>query len=257
MKGQKMTSAAMQALVLCCSLIPLLLGGQAAARTEGRPGKAWSEAQLKQVLVAFGQDNTSASTLRKLGQPAVLSRVAALQSTTPTGDALHYFTTFTLAYFGRDYQRNVRTLAYPVQLLTKDNSQYQADYVASDPVSFDPAEDVPDLLVRLYDHNHDPNLLKLLFSFGLDGAYGENLIGLRSGLIGEYPLNVLDAIRHSRAMTGEAIEALVFGEPESKGPDRDIRRALGHAKPAVRRFGRWFLREYARERRARRKELGP
>jgi hypothetical protein len=255
-RAQSMMPRAKQALILCCSFVPLLLGGPAAARTAARRGKVWSNAHLKQVLIDFGQDNIGVPTLRTLGQPSTLARVAALQRTARTDDALHYFTAFTMAYFGRSYGRNVRVLTYPVELWSQDNRRYQERYVAHDPVSFDPADGVPDLLVRLYDHNHDRKLLGLLISWGFDGAYAENIMDLQRGLMGEYSLDVLDVLRHSTVMTGGALEALLPiapGDPElpeSKGVIRDIRQALVRAKPPVRRYGRWFLREYARRLRA-------
>jgi hypothetical protein len=247
--SQSMTPTVKQALVLCCSLVPLLLGGPAAARTAARPGEVWSNAQLKRAVLDFGQDDIRAPTLRTLGQPSTLARVAALQRTARTDDALHYFTAFTLAYFGRSYRRNVRVLTYPVELFSKDNSRYQEQFVAHDPVSFDPADGVPDLLVRLYDHNHDRKLLELLFSWGFDGAYAENIFIVQLGLMSDYPLHVLDVLRHSRLMTEQALAALE-DMPEGKGVVRDIRKALGHATPVVRRYGHWFLREYARRLRA-------
>jgi hypothetical protein len=128
--------------------------------------------------------------------------------------------------------------------------------VAQEPVPFDPADDVPELLVRLYDHNHDPTLLSSLFSFALDGARYESLRDLRVGLLGEHPLHVLDFLRHSRGMTEDALHDLlptergVSEEPDSKNVIHQVRRSLRQAKPSVRRYGRWFLREYARRLRA-------
>lgn len=238
-------SSSVQALVLCCGFLPVLLGGRAAARPATRSGTVWPATRLKQAIVDFGQENIKETTLRRLGQPSTLARIAALQRTARTDDALHYFTTFTLAYFGSNYRRNLRVLTYPVELFSKDNRKYREQYVAEDPVFFDPAEHVPELLVRLYDHNHDQTLLKLLFSWGFDGAYAENIFIVRLGLMSEYPLNVLDVLRRSPLMTEQALAAL-NDLPESKGVVRDIRKALGHAKPPVRRYGRWFLREYAR-----------
>lgn len=257
------TPASRQALSIFCSLVLLLLGSQAAvtgrtaARPEVRPQKRWSDARLKQTLIDFGQDEIGPSTLRKLGEPAILSRVERLLRVTRTNNALHYYSAFTLAYFGRNYRRNVRVLTYPVELLPRDSDKYHDRYVASSPVLFDPADHAPDLLVRLYARNRDPALLRSLFSFALDGGPAEGLFELRRDLMSDYPLNVLDVLRRSRDLTDEALWTLLAmppGDselPESKVVTHKIRQSLRHAKPAVRRYGRWFLREYDRRLRIR------
>src|SRR5579862_77700 len=101
---------------ICCVLLVLLFGVGVGIQAAPQRPVRWSDAQLQKAVADFGQAEISKSALRKLGEPHTLLRVAKLQRMTHKDEALHYYSAFTLAYFGKDYRRNLRALIYPIQL---------------------------------------------------------------------------------------------------------------------------------------------
>src|SRR5438445_5858975 len=91
-------------LLLRCALVTASLWGRPSARAEPRREAGQPRARLERAVIDFAQSTTTASAARRLRQPAELARVAALQRTTPTDDALHYYAAFALAYLGRNYR---------------------------------------------------------------------------------------------------------------------------------------------------------
>jgi hypothetical protein len=213
--------------------------GAAAAR----PEPPVSEARLKQIVKFFAEEDAEkgAAALRKAGLPQVLPLLQRLQRKTPKDQELYIDLAFALAYFGVDYQLNVRRLAALDELWNRGDPSWQ-QYVSD---GNDMRDSIPDLMSTLYEHNHDPGLLRTLFSWGLDGGPAEVLDVGRVQLLTAFPLQVLRVTRHSADREEGAIRSLSdevgADEAEYRRATRSVRRASRRADPVLRRYIHRFL----------------
>jgi hypothetical protein len=240
----------MKRALLGCLCLLLLTSPGAARPGATRPTAAVSDARLKQMVQAFGSGDQEASIFRIINRSELLPRLERLQREASPTSVLHRRLTFTLAYFGQEYQANVRRLMIPVRLWEKQDDRSSA-YEDS---GFELLVEVPAMLVRLYEHNRDPSLLRILFDMGLDGGPAEGLSVRKVQLITRHPLRVLQALQHSPGLTENALCALATevgaDEEEYRRAVANIRRASRGADPRLRRYIQRFLRQLDARRRA-------
>jgi hypothetical protein len=231
------------------ALLVLLVGTtgqQTDAVTGTRRGNAWSEAQLTQAVRDFVSGKANASAFQTTRLPMLLRQLVRLQQSTPETSPLYRDLTFTLAYLGKDYRRNVRRLIKPV-VLYEAHARNWSDYDRTGVHEPDVLEEVPDLISRLYAHNYDLTLLKLLCSWRLDGGPAEVLSATRYDLLARHPREVLKAAQHSEeiagCMAGAAAFCLVDSDAEYRRFVASIRRAVRRRGSGLRRFTHGFLDE--------------
>src|SRR5207245_2808689 len=108
----------------------------------------------------------------------------------------------------------------------------------------DMRDSIPGLMATLYERNHDPALLRTLFTWRLDGGAAEVLSDVRFDLARRYPLPVLRTIRRGSKMRQEAIESITFSaDRQYRTTVARLRSAARRAGPALERFTRRFIRQ--------------
>ena len=153
---------------LCLSLL-IAAGSRAAAAPPRQP---FSDARLEQLVQRFaGDDKKIEAAFRKAGLRRVLPRLVQMQRRTPKNYELSFDLAFTLAYLGVDYRQNVRRLIALDELWDRGDPRWR-QYVSD---GSDKRDDIPGLVDALYRHNHDLALLRILFSWRLDGGPAEGL----------------------------------------------------------------------------------
>jgi hypothetical protein len=205
-----------------------------------------SDAQLKQIVQRFAHEDRAgaARALRKGGLRQVLPRLARLQRRTPKDWDLSFELAFTLAYFGVDYQRNVRRLIALDELWDRQDPRWEQYVGMMHGRAGDMRDGIPPLVGALYRHKHDPALLRTLFGWRLDGFAAEILADERYDLLRSYPLQVLRTIQRNQRMEGQAIESIIYaaGPGEWRRTAARVRSSARGADPALRSYARRFLR---------------
>src|SRR5207244_447982 len=87
----------------------------------------WPDAELKQAVRDFGSGKKGIVVFQRAGLSNVLPRLVRLQQQTPETSALYRYVTFTLAFLGKDYRRNVRQLIKPI-VLYEAHARNWSDY---------------------------------------------------------------------------------------------------------------------------------
>src|SRR5438128_4320901 len=133
---------------LCLSLVPLTPADAGPAHF----GRALSDARLEELVehLAGEGGKKAEAALREAGLQRVLPRLTRLQRETPKNQECYFDLAFALAYFGVDYQRNVRRLAALDELWNRGDSRWQ-QYVSD---GNDMRDSIPGLMATLYERNH-------------------------------------------------------------------------------------------------------
>jgi hypothetical protein len=208
------------------------------------------DSRLKRIVAEFGIGDRKASVFRNADRAALLARLERMQRQTPRTSALYRYLTFTLAYFGHDYRGNARRLLHPVELWERRDPRYDAYVHHGFPGEPEPIEDVPELLVRLYERNHDRALLTSVFSMTLDGGPAEGLSAERVQLLTEHPSACLKSLQHSRDLTANAEEDFDLASPEEYAhAEASIKGAARRGDPPLRHFASRLLSGMAAARR--------
>lgn len=230
-------------LILCALVLATLLPD---ARASSLAKPPLSHSRLKQLVMEFGMERRNDSVFRRAGLATVLPRLAEFQRSMPPETRLAYFTAFTLAYFRRDYGRNVERLTYCFELWDADVKKWQA-YLDRAGTWEETRLDVPFLIARLYRRHRDPGLVRRIFSWGLDGAAAEGASYERVQLLTDYPLAVLNTVQPSQRMTRMALDSLCNGVGADKNEYEralaNILRSSRRAQPPLRGFMRQFVRQ--------------
>jgi hypothetical protein len=235
------------ALLICL----LLIGPSTNAHTTPRQTpRAWSDAQLKEAIQRFATDGDHPLPFRRADPSALLPRLTRFQRQTPGTSQRYRQISFVLAYLGVDYRCNVQRLIHPVELWNHGRYSELAIYERD---NSDPLSEIVAYLVRLYRRHRDPQLLRILFAWRLDGHWAEELDVEKVRLLTVYPSAVLRAVRPSRSRTEIATDALATevgaDDSEYRRAVRQIQRASHRSSPTERRFVRQFLRRLDARRR--------
>ena len=117
-------------------------------------------------------------------------RCRMLQSRVPANSATYVELGFVQAYYGLDYDANLRRVLRPYHLWRTDINRWKKEYAHADPNSWAELDSVPDILNFLYLRHHDLRSLGAWLDLGLDGGPAE----INDDTLGEL------WTRHKRAM---------------------------------------------------------